>query len=398
MPTQTNWHIPGLLPAGELLTLDGPPRVGKTLLATHWTAELSKVEGQRILYLHDIGQTEAALTFLASAGYNRERVVLRQLEVPDAEPDTRPACIFPHLLTQLRQKVDEYKPTIVIVDGFDDLLDAGPDVNPHEARRLWRELYDFVMERDITVLLTRVKGLHETRPTGNLTKAALRVVHHGLTMGWYPCHEEQRVIAVAHNQFGKTSAQFHMSISDHGAVEVKARHHSQRVKPAKSPSPWQYHQFREQRLAACVDLAVQLIAGQALHMNVLIDALAKLGFTKGEINQALARGNFGLRTDMLDCYVTPPAHFEKPKQPDMKAEPSTLPAPRLTLDFKRKGTLQPLDEATLASAREHTKSISSMMLRRTRHPESPTLAELNRNSDALMARIDGLLAKANRVA
>lgn len=409
MRTQTHWHIPGLLPAGELLTLDGAPRVGKTLLATHWAAQLSHIEGQSVLYLHDIGQTEAALTFLNTAGYTRERVIVRQLNIPDTVPGTKPACVFPHVLAQLRQQVDEHQPTIVVVDGFDDLLDAGPDVNPHEARRLWRELYDLVKERDITVLLTRSRGLHEPRTSGNLTKAALRVLHHGLTLGWHPYHENQRILSIAHNQFGPSRDQYHLTIGEDGDVVVRARLRKQHVQPARSPSPWRYCHFREQRLAACVDFACRLIADKALEMNVLTDALHKMGFTRTEIHQALERGNFGLRTThLMECYITAPAHFEvrkkdtgsAPATAQKAAAPasvqppaSTLPAPRFSFDFKRRRATRPIEGQDEQEARDHSKSISDMMLQRARHPDSPTAEDHCRAADAIIARADYLRAK-----
>lgn len=345
----TDWHIPGLLPQNELVLLDGLPGVGKSLLAAHLAARFSKVDGQKVVYFYTSEQGDASGQFLAANEPNFDNCYSHHLDPDVVEPGDKPFCMLEPMVLCVRNFLDEHKPTILFLDGFDDILSAGPDLSPYEACKLWRQLKSYAIEYRCTIVIIRHKGMHDSRLTGNVSRTAQRIARFGMTMHWHPTDPTKRIITIARYQFGPTGTQFHMTIDAESKVGLRLAHHSQHVAPANKVRTWQTNPLTEKMEKAAMSLASRYMADSPMSIKEVKELMSTHGIPGRVFHKMLTRGNFGLRldTDNNQCLLTPPGYDENngPQQPIKAKVISTFPTPKPVKPYTNLAEIQmsPLD-------------------------------------------------------
>ncbi len=134
VPIQFLWQ--GYIPLGSLGLLAGPPKVGKSTVATDLQARVSRGapmpdgtpgrEGRVLLIAPEDGESEALARYL-EAGGDRERfgVVWEDLEDPDAQvPPT-----FPERLVELERLIREHGVLLVVIDNLDKVVGRKVEMN-----------------------------------------------------------------------------------------------------------------------------------------------------------------------------------------------------------------------------------------------------------------------------
>jgi hypothetical protein len=305
MSAAAEWHIPHLIPQHDVITLDGPNGVGKTLFAAHLLARFSRVEGHKVLYCFSVEQEESALYFTAMQNADSARLVVQQMNYPPSEVSGQ-ICVFEPIVNFLTKYLTQHKPTFCVVDGLDNLLEQGTDLPTHAAMQLWRKVRDLAHVHQCTIVILRHKGLHENRLYGNVTKTASRVLRHGLTMHWHPTDPAKRLINVARRQYGPIGEQFHITLELDGSLSLREALGNLKEEPANKCRAWKHNPVALKQEKAALGLATEFMTTGIVSLKEVQQMLQKQGLPGKVINRVLQRGNFGVRQGNGECYLTRP--------------------------------------------------------------------------------------------
>lgn len=290
------WLLKDLIPAAELVLLDGASGVGKSILHSGLTAIFSQSpalsQPGSILYLSSPQQQPLITEFLSQQQPNYNR--LRGLHYkPESTTDDAPVAVAPHLLAFVEAAVLEHKPILLVIDSLEELLQLGAEPDNKTLFDFWSGLRDLAHERMCTILVPRRNGLHENRQYGPFTRFGSDVARFGLTLHWHPNNPALRVLSIAKNQRGPVGRQFHIEIHPDAKVSLDVAQPFEHVRPSRSAATWvpnQDHILEEDR--RIIQAAGEMLQDIPLPKYQVHNFLTRHGFTKTAVQRAMNRAKF----------------------------------------------------------------------------------------------------------
>lgn len=123
------WLWEGRIPLGKLAVLDGEPGVGKTNLALHLAARVSKGSAMPLSKGASAYPVEPANVLLFNADDTLADTILPRLEAASADLGRIWAVDRP--ITQ--EDIEEYKPRLIIIDSLSAYLCVNEDLPPRQS-------------------------------------------------------------------------------------------------------------------------------------------------------------------------------------------------------------------------------------------------------------------------
>ena len=218
-PETVQWHWPGRIPVGKLVTLDGDPGLGKSTLALDIAATVTQggmwPDGTRCEHPGDVllmsaedGLADTVRPRLDAAGADVTRVhAIAGVPVPD--PDGGPATLRPPTMADidaLEAAIRQTGARLVIVDVLMAYLPLGADSHKdQDIRRVLSRLAELADRTGCTVLLLR----HLNKATGRdpLYRGGgsigiVGAARAGLLVAADPDEPERRVMATVKSNLG----------------------------------------------------------------------------------------------------------------------------------------------------------------------------------------------------
>jgi archaellum biogenesis ATPase FlaH len=231
---ETRWLIEPMVPAGELVLLDGTAGVGKTMALCNMAGMLATLKHQKVIFVSSPEQRLARSSFL-----KRQKVDYTRLGAVEFAPAVQPLDgkqpLHNSFLTFVTETIGEHQPTCIMVDGLDEMLSQGQEADTKLCRDFWHELRELANETGCTILVSRSSGMHESRNYGAFTKTGTDLVRFILTMHWHPEALNKRILNVAKFQFGPIGRQIIIHFEEECPVITCHTGNDDYVKPAKSP-------------------------------------------------------------------------------------------------------------------------------------------------------------------
>lgn len=230
---ETRWLIDPMVPAGELVLLDGTAGVGKTMALCSMAGMLGTLKHQKVIFVSSPEQKLARSSFL-----KRQKVDYTRLGAVEYTPPLQPLDakqpLHTSFLTFVTETIAEHQATCIMVDGLDEMLSYGDEADTKLSREFWQALRKLANDTDCTILVSRSSGLHESRNYGAFTKAGTDLCRYILTMHWHPEALTKRILNVAKFQFGPIGRQTIIQFEEQEA-QFTCTSADDFVKPAKSP-------------------------------------------------------------------------------------------------------------------------------------------------------------------
>lgn len=233
-PNYPRWLLKDLLPAHELVVLDGSTGVGKTLALAVLSEQISKLPGQNILYLSSHDQEQSRNMFLSRQQAQGKNI--RAIDFTPSLPDSD--LVLRKLIRTIGESLNEYEPSVFILDGIEELLSYQTEMKTELSRFFWNSLRRYAADYCCTIIVTRTQGLNESRSYGTFTKLGSDHARFALAMHWHPHAPEERILTVIKHQFGPIGKQFHLQFENNQAV-LKSVEKDHYQRPAKSAPTYQ---------------------------------------------------------------------------------------------------------------------------------------------------------------
>lgn len=286
------WIIPGQLPAGELVFLDGFTGVGKSSAAAHYASFLSKSMIEEhptaVLYLTSYLQSNSRNYHLSLNEANLARIKDVDYETIIKANTSDKTYVYKFIEVVVNQ-IKEHEPLLVVIDSMEEILTDSCNYTETDLRTLFMLLQHVARASGCTVLIPRTAGMHE-RHYSILGRAGTSIAEYIMTLHWHPVHADRRVLTVAKNIKGPMGDQWHHRYFNNGRFMPMYMEPHQHVKPARSPQTWKNDPAVFHRLDELIDLirhvmTVEKITGS----QELKDHIIKLGYKEYQFRQATSR-------------------------------------------------------------------------------------------------------------
>lgn len=299
-PNSPRWLLKDLLPAQELVVLDGSTGVGKTLTLAVLSEQISKMNGQGVVYLSSQDQQKSRNFFL-----RRQQAHNKNIKAIDFTP-TVPDSDFAlrELLNCIGETLNEHEPSVFILDGIEELLGYQTEMKAELSHSFWNALRRYAEDYCCTIIVTRNQGLHESRSYGPFTKLGSDHARFALAMHWHPHAPEERILTVIKHQFGPIGKQFHLQFDNQRAV-LKAVEKDHYQRPAKSAPT--YQATKPTRTPATISFTLEELA-----VVRAIEEMTQSGVPTKDIQQKLT--HTGHAHTLLEAVFTKLKQCEKNEQ------------------------------------------------------------------------------------
>lgn len=297
-PHSPRWLLKDLLPAHELVVLDGSTGVGKTLTLAVLSDQISKLNGQGVVYLSSQDQQKSRNVFL-----NRQQGHSKNIKAIDFIPSV-PDSDFAlrELLNCIGETLNEHEPSVFILDGIEELLGYQTEMKSELSHSFWNKLRRYAEDYCCTIIVTRNQGLHESRSYGPFTKLGSDHARFALAMHWHPHAPAERILTVIKHQFGPIGKQFHLQFENNQAT-LKAVEKDHYQRPAKSAPTYQTTK------PARTSVTFSAVELEIVHA---IEAMNQSGIPTKEVRQKLM--NDGHAHTLLEAVFTKLKQCEKNEQ------------------------------------------------------------------------------------
>src|SRR6185369_9349598 len=148
-PKTAAWLLPGLLPKGELVLLEGQPGVGKSLLAAAFAAKISHDDACTLLTA-STSSSETLATHLARQEPHYEK--LHEL-LWYAERDGKKDYAAEEALTKLQHHLEHHKPPLLVLDSLEESLAILAGEKEAKLREFWANLVTLARHHNTTILV-----------------------------------------------------------------------------------------------------------------------------------------------------------------------------------------------------------------------------------------------------
>jgi hypothetical protein len=281
LPSSTpepSWLLDGLLPAGQLVILDGPTGVGKTLLAAALLSSIDHAD-ERPFWIAAPDELEPLATrHLLRHGIKPDAIRLIATEEDNfmftSDTADEEALAFCDLLFY------EGRPSILVIDGLEQTFPFLEKLPADRQRAFFRELRRLAAHWNSTFLITR------TRSEGRLARAADEAARVILQLSWHPYDRAQRLLTVTKNQLAPAGAQFQITITNgHATWQEPAE--ADYLPQATSPQPVPRKPGPASSLNEIATKLRDYVKEEAKPAAEVKGYLSALGYTASSIRKAL---------------------------------------------------------------------------------------------------------------
>ena len=304
-PREQTWHIPDLIPSGELVLLDGATGVGKSAFLAHLAANLTRqvTDGtrQRVLYITSLMQHEDRIAHLTREGAVMENLL--EVEIPPNS--VKDGFFLTEFYLFLEAAIREHQPSVVIIDQLEELVSRGDAPPLAHWQMFYKTLRLLVYKERCTVIIPRLHGTHEGRHYGHGAKVGTEFAKHIVALHWHPHDANQRVLTLSKRTQGKMGQQWHLRFDNDGRISLREAELHEHVRPAKSPQTWTpdpEHVIATRQIMEKVEEKMQ---GQPILLEELQEHIVKQGFTKTEYLYVMSRAKLPRARQGKDWYYQP---------------------------------------------------------------------------------------------
>lgn len=317
--TSQGWLIPELLPPGELVVLDGPSGVGKSLLASAFAAQVThalaptpyrgegwgegalsdppgcpvdpkKENSETVLWITNAQElNDFGSQYLARHNCDEKHLVILPVEhfSPDLHRDVDPCGVVDDELSEI---INQHNPRLIIIDGLEKLFPFLA-AQPFDALDyLFFTLRCYATSHPCTILLLRTQGQHQAKSAGKLGRAGLDNARFAMTLAWHPHNTCQRILTVVKNHLGPTGTQFHLDINTNGIINWHALNDEEHTRPGYAAIPPacrpKYH-GAVSHVHEIKQRILNLVGTQATPVREVRAHLKLLGYTPKAIRKAI---------------------------------------------------------------------------------------------------------------
>lgn len=291
-PVANPWLLVNLLPANELVFLDGGTGVGKSVLLAHWVSDFStspqRPADRKILYFSTPLQREERDHHLHTQQASLEGVVESIFDTSRFDCLTKYQIPF-HFMVFIQEQLASQPAHCVIIDDPEELFTQAGAVEPDMVEHFWMALRQLDYEHNTTIIVPRRHGLNENRAYGLYTRSGTNHCRFILTLQYHQFDASKRVLMVAKHLHGPTGVQYHMAFESAGMVTVREVEPHQYVKPCRTQQTWQPDPTIERDDNEILEAAETYMNGKAVPKQELMDHIVSLGYSKRSFRAVMSR-------------------------------------------------------------------------------------------------------------
>lgn len=292
-PRERHWLIPGTLPRGEIVFLDGPTGIGKTCLIAAIASSLSQGpvlnEGESILYMTSPRQRDLVRTFLHRQQPNYDK--LRDVEfVVDSSLPPEQTSRSGLLLNMLIAEAQKHDPAMIVLDSLDELVEKDLPLGVDDWTLFWETLQQIAYTFRCTILIPRRHGYHENRQYGPDVRTGSEVTRFALTMQFHPTDPLKRVVTIAKNQTGPIGGQTLVQFIGQ-KMELSLLDAPDHVRPARNVTTWQNNDAHKQEYTEIMDRVEYIMGGHPTLKGPLKEFILRSGYSERAYDRVMTKAN-----------------------------------------------------------------------------------------------------------
>jgi hypothetical protein len=234
-PTQTRWLWRNYIPRGKLTLIDGDPGLGKSFLSLEVAARVTRgkpfpvnseqLEPGRVLLIScEDSLSDVIAPRLLALGADLSKVFSFQGCLADGAEYAAPP-LFPRDLGMLRDVLERFKPTLVIIDPLMAYIDLTySSINDQAVRQVLGPMAQLAQETDSAWVLIRhlnktggVRAMYRGSGSIGIVGAARMA----FLVGKDPADETARVLAPVKCNLGPMPLAVSWRLVDHPPLEMK---------------------------------------------------------------------------------------------------------------------------------------------------------------------------------
>jgi len=247
---ETAWLIPGLLPVGEVVMLEGGPGLGKTLLATAWAARLSRDgagQGTAALILTaSIRAAELGLGQLARHEPDFSRLHAIDWTATARDENGRREAVVEEMIFHIEQHLEQNHPRLLIIDSLDEAFSVLATEPAHRQRHFWSQMVAAARRHGCTILLLTRQCSKRDR-AGRVASLAADFARCVFSLGWHPADASLRVLTRTRDLFSPAGVQWHVAIDEAGQADCHPTNDHDHVPPGQGGTPVTWLSRRQKR-------------------------------------------------------------------------------------------------------------------------------------------------------
>jgi hypothetical protein len=245
-PAPAPYLLDGLLPQGQLLFLDGPAGIGKSLLAAAWTAALSQATTRPITLLtNDSPRGQTLAHHLARHNPSYQNLKLLSW---CADKLANPTFALNEALQHLENHIIQEKPILLVIDSLEDSLHVLAGETEDRLRDFWSRLTRTAQHHNCTVLILSLPP--GRRGTSRIAKSAAFHARTIYSLAWHPGDATLRILTRTLDRLAPAGTQWHVGIAPDGQADwhlADEKHHTA-PSQARAPITWLKQNHKMQQL------------------------------------------------------------------------------------------------------------------------------------------------------
>ncbi|MFO0813159.1 MAG: AAA family ATPase [Gemmatales bacterium] len=293
VPPAHPWIVENLLPAAEVVFLDGVSGVGKSIFCAHLASSFSGVEGRdslhRILYISSKRQAEERDDHLRKQRGNLG-IMVEAPFITEKSSFGMPEPMVPlRLLDHIRDQLNAQLVLFVIIDDLEELLAPAGPIELAMYENFWSELQEMARSFHTTFIIPRRRGLHEHRNYGLYTRTGNDAARLILAMQYHPHDPNQRVVTVAKNLRGPAAIQWLLQFDAGGRLFARKAEAHQVVNPSNTLRTWTPDISEARDDISFMTMLVEKTNGQPATKETLLEHAREAGYSENRFRHAMSR-------------------------------------------------------------------------------------------------------------
>jgi 5S rRNA maturation endonuclease (ribonuclease M5) len=234
-PTQTRWLWPDYIPRGKLTLIDGDPGLGKSFLSLELAARItggrpfpvgegSFETGRVLLITCEDSLSDIIAPRLIALGADLSRIYSFQGCLADGADYASPP-LFPRDLPLLREVLDRFKPSLVVIDPLMAYIDLSfSSINDQAIRQVLAPMAQIGQEQDCAFLLIRhlnKSGGPKAIYRGSGSIGIVGSARISFVVGKHPADETARVLAPIKSNLGPMPLAVAWRLVNHPTLQME---------------------------------------------------------------------------------------------------------------------------------------------------------------------------------